>query len=235
MEIVKKKREDLEPSERDQFTDFIKTYIPGINQEYIDERVLKGPEFDIVLLKDKEELQAVSCYHLSHLKTPFSKKEIPVLHFGTSMKSRSYKGNTIWKLGNWYGKHEISPLYMLKRVAGVTHTYNPKVFENFIRLFKCVYPYPNGDNQEVLTFLKHYLNNFRGINYELDDHFCFHDPNVENTDITDDWERSYKAKSEEVNELFKKLGIIEERDGRIIRTGRHIVACGYRNPLVMPG
>lgn len=231
MEILIKNRSDLKPSEKEQIASLMKTYIAGINQDYIDLRIEDGAAFDIVLLKNEDALLAFSYYHLTHVVTPFAKKKIPVLQFGTSMKDKGYKGNTIWTLGNWYGRNKIDRLFLAKKIVGVTHTYNPKICENFNRLFKNNYPFKNTPLKEHVQFLENYLGELRDMKVTLDRNLCFTDPNVANTDITEDWERMYKAKSSDINDYFFKIGVVKKVGNRIIRTGVHVVLIGYRNPL----
>lgn len=226
-----KKRSELTEQEQEQITSLIKGYITDVSEKYIEDKLIGSAEYDVVLLKDDQQLLAFSYYHLSKQKTPFSGRNVPVLLFGTSMKSRGYKGNTIWKLGNWYGSRYIGRLYMFRKAMGVTYTYNPKVFEQFIKLFPRNYPYTNALTPEIRDFVTEYLRDELKLTFDPDHSFCFFDAEIADTEITADWDKKYKAKSEEINNYFKLLGIIEERDGRIYRTGRHLITCGYRSPL----
>ena len=120
---------------------------------------------------------------------------------------------------------------MFKSGTGISTICNPKVLENFIKLFPFNYPFSKQDDPaKVISFLDEYFKQ-RNMNIVLDEDFCFHDHSIYPTDITQEYDRYYRSKNEKINERFFELGILNKHKENILLTGKHMVICGYRNPF----
>lgn len=228
--LIVKPKQALTPSEKQQLEAIIKRYYKGAQQAFIDDRLNTGADFDVVLQKRGDEILATSYYHHSKMDSPFA-KNVHVVHFGINAKKHGFKGNVIWKNGRFYARKNFGAAWMLKKAIGISAICNPRVLENFVMLFRFNYPWLQQKNEKVvIEFLDTYFKN-RNIPIQLDKHFCFDDPTLSKTDITDEYDRFYRSKNEDINQIFFALGIMLKEDDRIYLTGKHIVICGYRNPF----
>jgi hypothetical protein len=231
--IVQRKAIDLSTEEKEEITSLIRRYYPNIEKEYLVSRVSHECKDDIVLLKDEKNLLGVSYYSVHKVLTPFDSKEIHVIKFGQALKQEDYPKSVIWKLGNWYALRNISYFYPIKKIVGVSTIGSPKVFEHFTKLFPNHFPDKTRhiDNREVIAFLNAYFNKNQSMDITIEPDFCFDYPGILETDITSDWEKKYKAKDESINDLFVSSGIIEFRNGKVYKSSRTLVACGYKLPF----
>lgn len=230
IKLITKPKNELTSSEKQQLELIIKRYYKGAKQEFIDQRLSTGPDFDVVLQKKDDEILAASYYHHSKADSPFSKKT-HIIHFGISVKKEGHKGNVIWQNGRFYASKNHGAAWMLKKSIGISAICNPKVLENFILLFRFNYPYSiNKNEKKVIDFLNAYFLS-RKVGIHLDKNFCFHDHSISKTDITEEYDRYYRSKNEQINELFFALDILIRENDRIYLTGKHMVICGYRNPF----
>ena len=232
-QIVQRKAHELSSFEKEEIICLIKRYYPNADNEYIKARISEDCQNDIVLLKNSMSVLGVGYYSINQLKTPFSSKIIPVVQFGQALKKESYRKSVIWKLGHWYAQRNISYLYPLKKVMGISLIKNPKVYEHFTKLFPNHYPRTKSShtNSNLIAFLNAYFNENKKLNISIEEDFCFYVEGFKIEDITQDWEKHYKAKDETINELFIKSEAIEFKNGKIYQTKKALVACGYRNPL----
>lgn len=220
---------DLTPLEQEQLAIIVKRYYPTAGDTYVHERTKIDCGFDLTLLKDAQRILGVSYYSLHHLPTPFTRHATPVIHFGQAMKQEAYQGNIIWRLGTIYSLRKMGILFPFKKVMGVSTIVSPRVYEKFKQLFPMTFDrlgQPHG--RAVHGFLNYYLQKARQLSMDVDHDFCYTYPHVGEDDITDDWERFYRAKDEAINALFFERGILVRRNGRIYKSGKHLVACGYR-------
>lgn len=228
IKLIAKPKDELTSGEKQQLELIIKRYYKGAQQEFFDQRLNTGPDFDIVLQKKGDEILAASYYHHSKADSPFG-KNIHIVHFGISIKKQGHRGNVIWQNGRFYARKILGAGWMLKKGVGISAICNPKVLENFILLFRFNYPYSiNKNEQKVIEFLNTYFKS-RKVGIHLDKNFCFVDPTIQKTDITDEYDRYYKSKNEHINQLFFVLDILTKENDRIYLTGKHMVICGYRN------
>ena len=230
IKLISKSKDQLDTSEKKQLELIIRRYYKGARQEFIDYRLNTGPEFDIILQKKEDEVLAASYYHCSTGSSPFH-RNIHLFHFGIAVKKEGHKGNVIWQNGRFYARKKLGPWWMLKKGIGISAICNPRVLENFTRLFKFNYPYSvKHQPEKVVEFLDEYFKQ-RNIQIRLDQHFCFQDDAISKTDITVEYDRFYRSKNENINQLFFELGILSREENKIYLTGKHMVVCGYRNPF----
>jgi hypothetical protein len=230
IELIAKTKDQLSISEKDQLEKIIRRYYKGAQQAFIEHRLVTGPEFDIILQKKGDEVLAASYYHCSTGHSPFH-KNIRIFHFGIAIKKEGHKGNVIWQNGRFYARKKLGPWWILKKGIGVSAICNPRVLENFTRLFKFNYPYSvKHEPGKVIAFLDGYFKQ-RNIPIQLDPDFCYQDDTINKTDITDEYDRFYRSKNDAINQLFFELGILSREGDTIYLTGKHIVVCGYRNPF----
>jgi len=232
MKILAKKLNQLNASELEQLEALIYRYYNSASPKFIADRLKKDYGYDIVMLKKGDIIQGVNFYHLTKYKAKPHSRTQYILHFGQAMKRSGYKGNIIWRLGIWYSQRNIGWAYLLKDVTGIASFISPKAFEHYTRLFpRHHYKLLNEENHQVLDFIGGYFNHFRGLAVNYGPGFCFDSSDLKKEDITDDWERVYRAKSESINHLFTKSGIIEKKNGRIYKLPRHITVVGIRRPI----
>ena len=230
--FVQKKIKTLTDFERNQVIDLFKIHFPNKNPSKIFSLTKGGADFDIVLLKREIDVMGISYYKTHKIKTPFSKGKTPVIHFGIALKNRLYSGNIIWKMGQWYAKKNISFIYPLKKIVGVSPIVSPRVLENFIKLFpNNIFNFPVTKKEEILQFANQYMEQFEGRNQIIDIYYTQDNPEkiCKLTDITDDWNRYYKARNQKINDYFVANGVIEFKKDRIFRTSKTIIALGYRS------
>lgn len=230
MKFISKTGGSLNNDERTQLEKIIERHVDGASKEFIEQRLSDQSGFDIVLQKQDTRILAASFYHLKKGSSPFSKKNY-VLQFGIAVKVEGFRGNVIWKTGKWFAKRRIGWLYPLKKVVGISCICNPRVFENFIKLFPFNYPYHASDNKEqVIDFLTGYFKE-RKLDISLDSNFCFEDKTVSWTEITNDYSRFYRSRDPKINDYFFNLGVLVRQEEKIFITEKLIVACGYRDPF----
>jgi len=228
MQLVSKTTESLNESERIQLETIIRRYYKGAKDGFIDQRIRKGTDFEIVLQKEGEEVLAASFYHLQEGSSPFFKKSF-IAQFGIAVKKEGHRGNVIWKNSTWYAKNRVGAFYLLNNAIGISMICNPKVFENFVKLFPYNYPFQTTENKDrIIDFLHTYFRG-RNIPVQLDGHLCFQDENICATDITEEYAGYYRSKNERINTLFFELGILSKKEDKIYLTGKHITVCGCRN------
>ncbi len=232
-QVIQRKPHELSNKEKNQLKNLLKRYYPTANEEYINTRLSNKYDFNIVLLKYHGIVLGANYFKLDKLKTPFHRKEIWVVYFGQALKNEYYPGSVIWRTGHWYAKKNISYLYPIKRTVGLSVISTPKVFEHFTKLFKNHFPnlgsYEVGKSFSIANFLRNTYGK-RGVQLKFDSNYCFAILDFDPIDITDDWERHYKAKNEAINEFFIKNEIIKFEGGRIYDNNIGLIACGYRNP-----
>ncbi len=232
-QVVQRKPDELSNKEKSQLKNLLKRYYPTADEEYINARLSNKYGFDVVLLKTHGIVLGASYLKLDMLKTPFYNKEIPVVYFGQALKNEYYGGSVIWRTGHWYAKKNISHLYPIKRTVGLSVISTPKVFEHFTKLFKnhCpnLEPYGTGKSISITNFLRNTYGE-RGVPLKFGSNYCFAILDFDPIDITDDWEKHYKAKNEAINEFFITHDIIKFEGDRIYDNNIGLIACGYRNP-----
>ncbi|WMX14910.1 hypothetical protein [Aureispira sp. CCB-E] len=232
MKIIQKKVNELSVSERAQLENLIYRYYKSAAPSFIADRLEKDYGYDIVMIKKGDIIQGVSFYHLTkYKKGPLGRSQY-ILHFGQVMKRSGYRGNIIWKLGMWYSRRNISQVYFLKNVTGIASFISPKAFEHYTHLFpKCFYELETKVDKEVRCFVEDYFNEIRGMTIHYNSDFCFDSSDLEKEDITDDWNKIYRASNETFNQLFIDNGIISMENDRIYKMPRHITVCGIRRPM----
>lgn len=232
MKIIQKKVHELNHSEREQLATLIKRYYNSASPRFIADRLEKDFGFDIVMIKKGDIVQGVNFYHLIKYKKKRWKRTHYILHFGQAMKRSGYRGNIIWTLGNWYSRRNISWVFLLKNVTAFASFISPKAFEHYIRLFpRYHFELKSDTDQHVYEFMVDYFEKTRGIAVAYNDNFCFDTSDLEKEDITEDWDRVYRAKNDTINQLFIDKGIITREDNRIYKMPRHITVCGVHRPL----
>lgn len=206
----------------------ISFYKLSTTDKYLLEKTVKGPAFDIVLnYCENQTIQSASYFHYTKCLTPFSKRPLPVVHFGLSMKQPHFKGNVIWKSGSWYARKRMGIFYPLKSAVGLSMIQNPRVLENFTKLFKTNFPFSFEQNESIESFVFDYFKS-RSSDFNLTKDFCFIDESLQELDITTMWEKLFKSKNERINQLLFDKGIFVQRGDRIIKTNKMFIACGYR-------
>lgn len=229
--FAQKTTQTLNDFERKQIIDLLKTHFPYKSTSDINLLTIENQNLDIVLIKKERDVMGVSYYQTHKTKTPFSSRKLTSIYFGIAVKNRLYSGNIIWKMGNWYANKNISYLYPLKKVTGVSLISSPRVMENFIKLFPHnTFNFSDSQKSQVITFANNYLQTSIGIPVELKSSFIL-DRENENTDITDNWNRYHKSRNPKINDFFISNNIIEFNKDRILRTSKVLVAVGYRNAL----
>ncbi|UKN02346.1 hypothetical protein K6119_02275 [Paracrocinitomix mangrovi] len=218
--------------EKSQIADLIAIhYGEDTKQEFLNWRVSTEADFDIVLLKEKEIVLCVSFYHTSKEMTPFCKKKVLVIQFGIALKHHLYEGNVIWKMGRWYARKKAGILFPIRQAVGVSFMSNPRVYENFIRLFPVNYPGIDGlRDEKTLAFIRSYAQS-RMLPFTIDDDACYVDTSLSKFEITDSWAKYAGARNSAINQFFIERGITTYENGRYYRSGKHLIACGYRAPL----
>lgn len=232
-QVIQRKPHELPNKERNQLENSLKRYYPTANEEYINTRFSNKYDFDIVLLKNHGIVLGASYFKLDKLKTPFCNKKIWVVYFGQALKNEYYQGSVIWRTGHWYAKKNICYHYPLKRTVGLSVIGNPKVFEHFTKRFKNHFPNLGprraGKSISIANFLQNTFGK-RGLQLKFGSNYCFTIMDFDPIDITDDWEKHYKAKNEAINKFFIKNEIIKFEGDRIYDNNIGLIACGYRNP-----
>ncbi|MEM7381624.1 MAG: hypothetical protein AAF361_10570 [Bacteroidota bacterium] len=208
LNLIQRKPHELSNKEKDQIKVLLKRYYPTANEEYISSRLSNKYGFDIVLLKYRGIVLGANYLKLDRLKTPFHHKKIWVVYFGQALKNEYYKGSVIWRAGHWYAKKNISSLYAVKRTVGLSVISTPKVFEHFTKLFKNHIPnlgsYEVGKSISITNFLRNTFGK-RGVRLKFGSNCCFALLDFDPIDITEDWERHYKAKNEAINEFSASM------------------------------
>lgn len=232
MKIIQKKVHELNHSEREQLEALIYRYYNSASPKFISDRLEKDYGFDIVMIKKKDIILGVNFYHLIKYKEKRWKRTQFILHFGQVMKRSGYRGNIIWTLGNWYSRRNISYAFLLKNVTGLASFISPKAFEHYIRLFpRYHFELKSVEDTKVHQFMIDYFTKLRGIEVTYNDNFCFDTNDLKVEDITNDWNKVYRAKNEKINQLFIDKGIIKIEDERIYKMPRHITVCGVHRPF----
>ena len=232
--ITQKTVHELTSDERAQISNLLEQFYPNSTQEYIDNRVLIDNKFDIVIAKENENILAVSYYKYVEIKSPFSKKKLPVIHFAQALKKSETKSGAIMNLGTPYVIKKLGYNYMFREALGITCIIAPKVYEKFVKNADEFYPNhekPNQLNQEILTCLNNFFDSHREINIHIDDSCCFDYKGVPGEDITKNWDRYYKSKNPAINQYFVDKGIIYFKNDRVYKTSKHLVAIAYRHPI----
>lgn len=230
MEIHLKTSRTLDSDEITGLQQLMLAYWENHDSNYVKNKIVNGPNMDIVMVKNKEEVLGCNLYKLHKLANPFTERETPIFTFAVAYKKKGFRGNILWRLGSWYARKNLGPFWFLRSVIGVSIISSPKVFENFSTLFPLVYPTIDKETpSQVATFLQTYLNDYRNVPYELDDSCCYEYPYLESCDVTDHWEKHLKAKDETINEFFFERGIYIKKNQRIFRGEKILVACGYRS------
>lgn len=232
MKIIQKKVHELTRSEHNQLEKLIYRYYKSASPTFIADRLEKDYGYDIVMIKEGDIVQGVNFYHLTKYKASRWSRTQFVLHFGQAMKRSGYRGNIIWNLGIWYSRKNISRVFLLKNVTGIASFISPKAFEHYTHLFpRYHYETKTDEDKQVLDFIDNYFNVGRGMSIAYDQGFCFDSANLSKEDITDDWNKVYRAKNDKFNQLFYDIGIIKKENDRIYKMPRHITACGIHRPI----
>ncbi|MEL6358826.1 MAG: hypothetical protein AAFQ01_02695, partial [Bacteroidota bacterium] len=207
-------------------------YYQSASPQFISDRLEKDYGYDIVMLKKGDLIQGVNFYHLSKHKDGRWNRTNYILHFGQVMKRSGYRGNIIWTLGSWYARKKIGRAYLLQNVTGLASFISPKAFEHFTLLFPRHHYKPKTEREKSIRhFIVDYFNRTRGMSLHYNRDFCFDSPDLEQEDITKDWEKVYRAKDENINQFFVDSGIIKQENGRIYKMPRHITVCGIHRPI----
>lgn len=229
--ISLKKLEDLRFSEKQQITTLIHKYYPGDN--FLKHKFLEEDnQMDIVLLKNEHQLLGISFYKTSYLLTPYSSNKLPVIHFSMALKSPLYKGNLIWKLGFWYAKRFLGLLFPFRKSVGIMTVVSPKVLESFSKLYpESLKDASHSCSTEKYNFLQDYLKAHYGIKESLHPNLSFETQTSSEINITQHWNKYYRAQNEAINTLFFERGILRKEGDQIYKTSKRLVISGYRNPL----
>jgi len=229
--FAQKTTKTLDDFERKQIIDLLKAHFPNKSTSDINFLTVENQNLDIVLIKKEKDIMGVSYYQTHKTKTPFSSRKLTSIYFGIAVKNRLYSGNIIWKMGNWYANKNISYLYPLKKVTGISLISSPRVMENFIKLFPHnIFNFSDLQKNQVIEFANNHLQTSIGMPIELKSSFILDQKN-DHTDITENWNRYHKSRNPKINDFFISNNIIEFNKDRILRTSKVLVAVGYRNAL----
>ncbi|MEO1259523.1 MAG: hypothetical protein AAFZ15_12030 [Bacteroidota bacterium] len=232
MKIIQKKVTELNHSESEQLKALIYRYFNSASPKFIADRLEKDYGYDIVMIKKGDLIQGVNYYHLIKHKEANWNRPNYIFHFGQAMKRSGYRGNVIWRLGNWYARKNIGATYLLQNITGIASFISPRAFENFtLRFPKCHAELKTDCDINIRNFLTDYFNRIRGISINYNHGFCYDNPELEKEEITEDWNKIYRAKNNAINHLFIKVGIIKMENNRIYKMPRHISVCGIHRPL----
>ncbi|WNJ18689.1 hypothetical protein [Pontibacter sp. G13] len=205
------------------------SYWKGNDHEYVLRKRQLEPTLDSVLHKVDGKIIGSLMMARHELDNPFFDNRL-VVTFSLAVKQKGYKGNLIWKLGPIWAKRHFGRFWFLKSVVGASTIGSPRVYESFCQLFPEVYPSLGAiERPEVIEFQKRYMREVRGQAFAFDAHGVVVNLNYQDIDVTDDWDRVFKAKNPKVNDFFFETGIFERRGDRIIRTDRELVCCGVRS------
>lgn len=233
LKIILKKVGELSFQELEQLEALIYRYYPSASPKFVSDRLKKDYGYDIVMIKDGDSIQGVNFYHLIKYRSNRLSRPHFILHFGQAMKKSGYRGDVIWKLGTWYARKKLSRIFLLQKVTGMASFISPKAFEHYIKLFpRHHYEPKTEEDKDVLSFVTDYFNKVRSIPTHYNHGFCFDSTDLKKEDITEDWERIYRAKNEQFNQLFIDNGIIKTENERIYKMPRHITVCGIHRPIL---
>jgi len=229
--FAQKTTKTLNELEKKQIIDLLKMHFPNKDSSEINQLTAGNQNLDIVLLKKEKDIMGISYYQTHKAITPFSSKKLTIIYFGMALKNRLYSGNIIWKMGNWYANKNISYLYPLKKVTGISLISSPRVMENFTKLFpQNILNFSDSKKSSVTAFATNYITESIGISAKLKSSFVLDQEN-ESADITENWNRYYKSRNPKINDFFIDNNIIEFRKDQVFRTSKVLVAVGYRNIL----
>jgi hypothetical protein len=231
--LIQKKVPELNTNEQEQLALMLKQYSPNVNDDYVSRLTKEDEGYDIAMIMEGAKIMGVNYYKLAKIKTPFYRKKIMVAYYGQAMKLKGYKGNIIWKIGMWYARKNLGWMFPFKRLVGISEIVNPRVYENYIKLFPNTVPnVDQNQNPVVLAFLKEYFSEYFNTEIKIGEDFCFDYPGFEDDDdITESWDKYFKAKNPAINELFIQKGIIKFKNNRVYTSSKTLAVCGYRNPF----
>jgi hypothetical protein len=227
--ISQKSINTLTESERQQIAVLIESYFPYLGEDFIRSKTVSGPDYDVVLLKKKDTVLGVSYYKTYELKTPFHPNKVPVIHFDLALKKPGYKGKVIRKMGRWYAIKKIGIFFPFKRIVGISEITSPRVMENFAKRFPLnSMNFPAHSSATIFRFVQNFFSEHRKMDIEIDFNSCFdlRDPMKE--EVTDSWNKYFKAKNESINDLFLNSLIFTTEGDQIFKSEKAYVACGYR-------
>eukprot|EP00186_Timspurckia_oligopyrenoides_P002976 CAMPEP_0182448398 /NCGR_PEP_ID=MMETSP1172-20130603/26692_1 /TAXON_ID=708627 /ORGANISM="Timspurckia oligopyrenoides, Strain CCMP3278" /LENGTH=266 /DNA_ID=CAMNT_0024645257 /DNA_START=263 /DNA_END=1059 /DNA_ORIENTATION=+ len=220
---------ELSELERIQLQEIVQRYYPTAQPEYIHDRTRADNGYELALLKNDMQILGVNYFHVATLLTPFVLEPVPVIHFGQAMKHEMFKGDVIWRLGTIFCLKRVGMFFFFQKLVGVSTIVSPRVYEKFKQRFPVsVDSVTQPHGRVVLCFLNHYFQSERRTSITVDDDFCYNYSTTGEDDITDDWESYYCSKDKAINAMFFERGILSRRNNRIYKSGKHLVAFGYR-------
>lgn len=227
MKLELKRTTTLSAPERHQITQLAEEFENHQTIDYLDS-YFEDPSYDIVLHKQGDQVLAFSVFRYKDIFVPFLNKELPLVQFSLTIKNKQSSHNVIWKSGDFYARQKMGKFYALKESIGTSLIINPKVFENFLKL----YPANNintgkFDTEDITQFLHNYYDDSC---YEIKSSNCLSIKSLSQIDISEQWEKRFRAKEECINQLFIDKGLIQISGPKISKSDLNIMAFGYRNP-----
>lgn len=223
---------------QEQFADLIQMVIPGCTRSEVMPFVCKPTEGTFCILRDRQnhKVMAYNYFHASWCHTPFRKRKLPVVFYGSCYKHPELRGqNVIWKLGSAFARSLLGRFWTLKPFVGVMTSSNPRVADSFLKLFPEAYLSMEGSpcSDEVASFSTDYFKKNLGIEIPQDTAPYFGHPFTKSEcEITALWHKRYNSRNHEMNEMFLRNRIIRREGDRYFLSRRVLPFVGYYRPEV---
>lgn len=234
VEIVAKKGSQLSKTELQEITEIAQNANPAFPNDYLQEFHIKRYNPEFYMHKIDEKVVAVQAFFHKKLPTPFHQKPLDVVFVSVvfkdvkadkDIKNFAKKGNLLFL------KRNIGKLWFLQKFLFIFQTYNPKAVERISPTFYEVYPKVDIPvSEKVYAFVRNFINKYLKSNeIELSNYLIRKNKFENPVPITNEWESSYKSKSETLNQFFIDHEIIKQEDNSYFLEGRAIFFVGYYN------
>jgi hypothetical protein len=227
---------DLSLEELNELNEICRSINSHFPEDHVQENHIKKTNPIFYLFKEEGRILAFHSFSIFKEKTPFYKKEIPVIYINLSFKKQnaaaSIKNYAKWSNAHFL-KENIGRFWYFKKFALIFLTNNPKLAERSSKVFYESYPSYKGDTSEdVQAFCSNFVfKNLKIVDSKINHNLVLEKRIPYKMDISSNWEKLYKASDSEQNNFFLKEEVLSSEKNKLFLTGNLMLFMGHNSFL----
>ncbi|MFK7799592.1 MAG: hypothetical protein AB8E82_19220 [Aureispira sp.] len=231
LQPIIKKSEALSPAEIASLNKIIGGIHSQNPENHIEENHIQKTNPVFYLFKKEDEILAFQAFTIFKKKTPFHRKEIPIINVNISYKNPKADKliKDYAKFSNFHFiKQQLGPFWFLKTFVVSFVTINPKLIHRISRIFGSHYPdYRISTPKEVHHFAKNFIaKDLKIAANHVNNNLVITEESYEDSPITEQWPFLYESKNPLQNEFFIKEGIIKQANNQYFLTNKAVLFLG---------
>ncbi len=181
----------------------------------------------VVMAHKNQQLLGFQSYNIYQLRTPFFRGRVPFIYGGLAFQDYALAGRGLaYRLSRYYMRQTLGRFFFLRRYAFAIRTPTPRLMQILGVQHRLVHFKNDLLTPDIVQFALHFVRNVRHITDPIDDRLVVQKAPTK-ADITDQWERLFKASDEQFNQLAYAADLVHVEDDRYYLTGRFLLLLGH--------